>query len=97
MTERSADRRGALQRGTGGPKSPVIKRPLLPLVLALMLGLAAAAWGVSLPRTWLVAILAGLLAVMLLLFLGKGPKSTKKNKADMKEEKKDFPDRGRHG
>ena len=30
-----------------------------------MLGLAAAAWGVHLPRSWLMALLAGLLVVML--------------------------------
>lgn len=47
------------------PKRPGVKRPLVPLVMALMLGLAAAAWGVRIPGVWLVAALAGLLVIML--------------------------------
>ncbi|MFZ2088309.1 MAG: hypothetical protein WAU47_07015 [Desulfobaccales bacterium] len=45
-----------------------IKRPLIPLVLALMLGLVAAAAGLHIPRTWLAAGLAILLVVMLPLY-----------------------------
>jgi hypothetical protein len=48
-----------------------VKRPLVPVVLALMVGLAAAAWGFKLPGTWLVLGLAGLL-VVLVLFHGFG-------------------------
>ena len=78
--------------GTGGstPKDEIassrmnsgIKRPLVPVVLALMLGLTGAAWGVHIPKVWLVIILAGLLVIMLLLFFyapsgshGKNPPS----------------------
>lgn len=48
-----------------------VKRPLVPLVLALMLGLAGAAWGVQIPRSWLIAVLAGLLVVLFLLYFAK--------------------------
>jgi hypothetical protein len=48
-----------------------VKRPLVPLVLALMLGLTAAAWGFKIPGTWLAIGLAGLLAVLGLLY-GRG-------------------------
>lgn len=44
-----------------------VKRPLVPVVLALMAGLTAAAWGFEVPGTWLVAGLIGLLAVLMLL------------------------------
>jgi hypothetical protein len=46
-----------------------VKRPLVPVVLALLLGLVAAAWGVHLPRIWLLAGLVGLLGILLLLWL----------------------------
>jgi uncharacterized protein HemX len=42
------------------------KRPLVLLVLALMLGLTAAAWGLHISEYWLLAGLAALLAVMFL-------------------------------
>ncbi len=45
-----------------------VKRPLV-VVLALMLGLAGAAWGLHIPKVWLVVILVGLLAVILLFYL----------------------------
>jgi hypothetical protein len=45
-----------------------VKRPLAPVVLALMLGLAVAAWGLQVPGIWLAAGLAGLLAVLVLLY-----------------------------
>ena len=46
-----------------------VKRPLVVVVLALMLGLAGAAWGLQIPKVWLIAILVGLLAVILLFYL----------------------------
>ena len=45
-----------------------VKRPLVVVVLALMLGLAAAAWGLKVTGTWLVIGLAGLLAVLFLVY-----------------------------
>jgi hypothetical protein len=49
-----------------------VKRPLVPVVLALMVGLVAAAWGFHLPRTWLLAGLIGLLGILLLVWLLSG-------------------------
>ena len=46
-----------------------VKRPLVPVVLALMLGLGAAAWGFHVPRAWLLAGLAGLLVFLLLFWM----------------------------
>lgn len=46
-----------------------VKRPLVLVVLALMLGLAGAAWGFQVPRVSIVAVLAGLLAILFLLYL----------------------------
>jgi len=45
-----------------------VKRPLVVVVLALMLGLAGAAWGLNITGTWLVIGLAGLLAVLFLAY-----------------------------
>ncbi len=56
-----------------------MKRPLVPVVLALMLGLAAAAWGVQIPGGWLLAGLAALLVIMLLLFFATPSGSDKEN------------------
>ena len=56
-----------------------MKRPLVPVVLAVMLGLAAAAWGVRLPGGWLLAGLAALLVIMVLLFLATPSGSGKEN------------------
>jgi hypothetical protein len=53
------------REGPASPRRPGVKRPLVPLVMALMLGLAAAAWGVRIPTVWLVAGLAGLIIFML--------------------------------
>ena len=64
---------------TTDTRDPVVKRPLVPLVFALMLGLAAAAWGVHIPKVWLITVLAGLLVVMLLLFLGTPSGSCRKS------------------
>lgn len=73
MSEEPTERPGAPDRETRAPMAGV-KRPLIPLVLALMLGLLAAAWGWHISEFWLVAGLAGLLAVMFLcyLFCGSG-------------------------
>jgi hypothetical protein len=49
-----------------------VKRPLVPVVLALMAGLVAGAWGLQIPGIWLAAGLAGLLAILVLL-RGGGP------------------------
>ena len=81
MPDKSAKREATTRDETRAAKSSGVKRPLVPVVLALMLGLAAAAWGVHIPGAWLVAILAGLLAVMLLLFF-RAPVGTDKNSAD---------------
>jgi hypothetical protein len=45
-----------------------VKRPLVPVVLALMVGLGAAAWGLHLPRIWVLAGLGGLLGILLVLW-----------------------------
>ena len=53
-----------------------VKRPLVLIVLALMAGLVAAAWGFQVPETWLVAGLVGLLAALVLLYVcGAAPKA----------------------
>ena len=73
MPDKLAAGRTAPQEETTDARDPVVKRPLVPLVFALMLGLAAAAWGVHIPKVWLMILLAGLLSVMLLLY-GVSPK-----------------------
>ena len=50
-----------------------VKRPLVPVVLALMVGLGAAAWGLHLPRIWVLAGLTGLLGILLVLWLLAAP------------------------
>jgi hypothetical protein len=52
----------------GTPVTGTVKRPLVVVVLALMLGLAAAAWGLKVTGTWLLIGLAGLLAVLFLVY-----------------------------
>ena len=53
-------------------KTPItridVKRPLVPVVLSLMLGFVAAAWGIKITGIWLVVGLAGLLAVLYLIY-----------------------------
>lgn len=39
---------------------PAFARPLVPVVVALMAGLLAASWGLSLPRGWILPLLSGL-------------------------------------
>jgi hypothetical protein len=63
---------GALLSGIG------VKRPLVPVVLALMVGLVAAAWGFKIPGGWLLVGLAGLLAVLALL-RGRGSGQSSKD------------------
>uniref|UniRef100_A0A7C3Z164 Uncharacterized protein n=1 Tax=Desulfobacca acetoxidans TaxID=60893 RepID=A0A7C3Z164_9BACT len=48
-----------------------LKRPLVLVVLAFMLGLATAAWGLRIPRLWLMGGLAGSLVFLILLYLWK--------------------------
>jgi hypothetical protein len=60
---------GSPSRNETPAARPGIKRPLVPIVLALMLGLAGAAWGLQVPRTWLLAGLTGLLGIILLLWI----------------------------
>jgi hypothetical protein len=55
-------RDGTPVTGTG------VKRPLVVVVLALMAGLAAGAWGLKVTGTWLVIGLAGLLGVLFLVY-----------------------------
>jgi hypothetical protein len=50
-----------------------VKRPLVPVVLALMVGLGAAAWGLHLPRIWVLAGLTTLLGILLVLWLWAAP------------------------
>ncbi len=90
----SADQGGAPEE-TGGHRRLVMKRPLIPLVLALMVGLAAAAWGVNIPRTWLLVSMAALLVIMLLLFRGQAPSSSKQSMPDIPKEKPPLPDKDR--
>jgi hypothetical protein len=68
MSDKTPAEERSSQDETANPRTGV-KRPLVPVVLALMLGLVAAAWGVHLPRTWLLAGLAGLLGILLLLWI----------------------------
>lgn len=67
MPDKQAERSRPLRTepavtGTG------VKRPLVPVVLAFMLGLVAAAWGFPVTGIWLVAGLAGLAAVLFLVY-----------------------------
>ena len=65
-----------------------VKRPLVVVVLALMLGLAAAAWGLKVTGTWLLIGLAGLLAVLFLVYgLGSVGGSQNQRRDDQEEPK----------
>jgi uncharacterized membrane protein YfcA len=68
MSDRSTAGEKAPEGGAGPAKNTGVKRPLVPVVLALMLGLAAGAWGVQIPRGWLALMLAVLLGAMFLWF-----------------------------
>lgn len=75
-----------------GDKTPVtgtgVKRPLVLVVLALMVGLAAAAWGLKVTGTWLVIGLAGLLGVLFLVYgLGFGGGSREQRRDGQEEPK----------
>ena len=68
MSEKSSAGGHSSPKETTKPRTGV-KRPLVPVVLALILGLVAAAWGVHLPRIWLLAGLTGLFGALLLLWI----------------------------
>ncbi len=68
MSEKSPAEEYSSQVETAGARAG-IKRPLVPVVLALMVGLAAAAWGLHIPRIWLLAGLTGLLVILLVLWI----------------------------
>ena len=91
----SVDQGGAPRGDTGDHRRLVMKRPLIPLVLALMVGLVAAAWGVNIPRTWLLAIMAVLLVIMLRLFWGQAPLSSKPSTPDIPKENPPLSDKNR--
>jgi len=52
---------------------PLLARPLAPATLALAAGIAAPAWGFTLPLPWLLGGLMALLAAMLLIFAVRRP------------------------
>jgi hypothetical protein len=68
MADKSSVEEHSSQVETAGTRTGV-KRPLVPVVLALMAGLAAAAWGLHIPRIWLFAGLTGLLVILVVLWL----------------------------
>jgi competence protein ComEC len=53
--------------------NPPVVRPLLPVVLSLMGGLAAAAWGLTLPEGWLIGGLLLLWVALTVLWLTRRP------------------------
>ena len=72
MSEKPSAEHHSSQNEPGSTRTGV-KRPLVPVVLALMVGLAAAAWGLHIPRIWLLIGLAGLLGVLWVLWLWVAP------------------------
>jgi len=72
MSEKPSAENHSSQHEPGSTRTGV-KRPLVPVVLALMVGLATAAWGLHIPRIWLLIGLAGLLAILLVLWLPATP------------------------
>jgi hypothetical protein len=68
MPDKSSVEEHSSQVETAGTRTGV-KRPLVPVVLALIVGLAAAAWGLHIPRIWLLAGLTGLLGILVVLWL----------------------------
>ena len=79
----------------GEPGRPVknvtgtgVKRPLVVVVLALMVGLAAGAWGLKITGTWLIIGLAGLLGILFLVYgLGFGGGSRDQRRDGQEEPK----------
>jgi len=70
-----------------------VKRPLVLIVLALMAGLVAAAWGFQVPETWLVAGLVGLLAALVLLYVcGAAPGSKARDRQSHENQPEAGPD-----
>lgn len=72
MSEKPSAEEHSSQVETTGARTGV-KRPLVPVVLALMVGLVAAAWGLHIPRIWLFAGLTGLLVILLALWIWAAP------------------------
>jgi hypothetical protein len=68
MSDKLSAEKSSSQAEATNPRTGV-KRPLVPVVLALMVGLVAAAWGLHIPRIWLLAGLTGLLGILLVLWL----------------------------
>jgi len=68
MTDKLSAEEGSSRDGTANARTG-IKRPLVPVVLALIVGLVAAAWGLHIPRVWLVAGLGGLLGILFFLWI----------------------------
>jgi hypothetical protein len=50
-----------------------VARPLAPVTLALMVGIAAPAWGLRLPEPWLLAVVVALWAALALLWWQRRP------------------------
>ena len=57
----------------GGPGARPVTRPLVPVTLALMAGIAAPAWGLRLPESWLLAGALALWAALALLWWQRRP------------------------
>lgn len=73
MSDKPSTEEGSAQDEPASTRTRV-KRPLVPVVLALMLGLVAAAWGLHIPRIWLLAGLTGLLGILWLLWISATPR-----------------------
>ena len=55
------------------PGSNIVARPLVPVTLALMAGVAAPAWGLHLPSIWLLGGALALWGALVLLWLQRRP------------------------
>jgi ComEC/Rec2-related protein len=56
-----------------GPAAPPVARPLVPVTLALMAGIAAPAWGLHLPQTYAVAGVVSLWVALVFLWWARRP------------------------
>ena len=61
------------QRSEVSPVGRPMARPLMPVTLALMAGIAAPAWGLRLPDLWLLAAAAALWAALAFLWWQRRP------------------------
>jgi competence protein ComEC len=61
------------QRSEVSPEMRPLARPLMPVTLALMAGIAAPAWGLRLPEPWLLAAAVALWAALALLWWRRRP------------------------